>query len=213
MARHTATAGFTLLELIVVMVIMSAVLAIAAPSLRMFSGSRPVADAAALIVALTQYARSQAIAEGRVYRLNFDMAKGEYWLTAQDRGAFAPLGSEFGRVFSVPQGATVNWIDPPPPLVVVNTPGLQLPGQLSAPDGVASTPMAGATPGLQLPGLARAPVASLSPTRDYITFYPDGRTEAARLRLTDRRQNALEVVCPAPAERFRVVTPNGGGSG
>jgi Tfp pilus assembly protein FimT len=54
----------TLLELILVMVILSTVLAMAAPSLRGFFASRRTQDTAAQILALTQLARSQAICEG-----------------------------------------------------------------------------------------------------------------------------------------------------
>jgi len=87
------------------MVIMGTLLAMAGPSLRGFFASREVNDAAASIVALTQLARSQAVAEGRVYRLNFDAEEMTYWLTAQSGGAFQNLASEFGRIFALPEGA------------------------------------------------------------------------------------------------------------
>jgi len=105
--------GFTLLELVLVMVIICTVLAMAAPSLRGFFASRQTADAAAQIVALTQLARSGAVAEGRIYRLNLDVEAGTYWLTAQEGGTFENLHSEFGRVFSVPEGTLVSWEAPP----------------------------------------------------------------------------------------------------
>jgi len=95
--------GFTLLELILVMVILSTVLAMAAPSLRGFFGSRKTHDTAAQILALTQFARSQAICEGIIYRLNFDTRKRTYWLTAQKSGTFEKLETEVGRVFSLPK--------------------------------------------------------------------------------------------------------------
>jgi len=94
--------GFTLLELILVMVILSTVLAMAAPSLRGFFGSRKTHDTATQILALTQYARSQAISEGIIYRLNFDTAERTYWLTAQKSGTFEMLGTEFGQIFTLP---------------------------------------------------------------------------------------------------------------
>jgi len=109
--RKTRRAGFTLLELILVMVVICTVLAMAAPSLRGFFGSRKTADESARILALIQYARSQAITEGRVYRLNFDMDQGHYWLTAQDGSAFEKLKIEFGRVFAFPEGTTGQWDD------------------------------------------------------------------------------------------------------
>jgi type II secretion system protein H len=97
------TRGFTLLELILVMVILSTVLAMAAPSLRGFFASRRSHDTAAQILALTQLARSQAICEGTIYRLNFDARQSTYWLTAQQAGVFEKLKTEFGRVFTLPK--------------------------------------------------------------------------------------------------------------
>ncbi|MEK7996541.1 MAG: GspH/FimT family pseudopilin [Planctomycetota bacterium] len=94
--------GFTLLELILVMLILSTVLAMAAPSLRGFFGSRKTHDEAAQILALTQFARSQAISEGIIYRLNFDTRERTYWLTAQQSGTFEKLKTEFGQVFTFP---------------------------------------------------------------------------------------------------------------
>lgn len=100
--KHGRKGGFTLLELILVMVILSTVLAMAAPSLRGFFSSRKTHDTAAQILALTQFARSQAISEGIIYRLNFDTQERTYWLTAQQLGAFEKLKTEFGQVFTLP---------------------------------------------------------------------------------------------------------------
>lgn len=93
----------TLLELILVMLILSTVLAMAAPSLRGFFASRRIDDTAAHILALTQYARSQAISEGIVYRLNFDTRDCTYWLTAQKAGVFESLNTEVGQVYTLPK--------------------------------------------------------------------------------------------------------------
>ena len=100
--------AYTLLELVLVMVIFATVMAMAAPSLRGFFASRQTEDAAASIVALTQFARSQAAVEGRPYRLNFDRDELSYWLTAQSQGAFRTLGSEFGREFLLPEGTVLT---------------------------------------------------------------------------------------------------------
>jgi len=93
------------------MIILSTVLAMAAPSLRGFFGSRKTNDEAARILALTQYARSQAISEGVVYRLNFDTRQRTYWLTAQQSGAFEKLKTEFGRIFTFPNDITAELED------------------------------------------------------------------------------------------------------
>ena len=108
---HGMRNGFTLLELIMVMVILSTVLAMAAPSLSGFFGSRQTHDAAAQILALTQLARSQAISEGIVYRLNFDTAERKYWLTAQQAGAFEQLQTGLGQIFTLPKDMVMELDD------------------------------------------------------------------------------------------------------
>ncbi len=100
--------GFTLLELIAVLVLISTVLALAAPSLRGFVRGRQTSDAAAQVLALTHYARSQAAAQGRVYRLNIDVDAGVYWLTAAEGGAFVELRTAHGRRFVLPAGVSVR---------------------------------------------------------------------------------------------------------
>lgn len=103
--------GFTLLELILVMVILSTVLGMAAPSLSGFFGSRQTHDTAAQILALTQLARSQAISEGIVYRLNFDTNERTYWLTAQQAGAFEELKTGLGQKFTLPKDMVMEMED------------------------------------------------------------------------------------------------------
>ena len=102
--------AMTLLELILVMVIMSTVLAMAAPSLRGFFASRRTQETAAQILALTQFARSQAISEGIIYRLNFDTNRRTYWLTAQRAGVFEELQTGLGQVFTLPKDIEMELI-------------------------------------------------------------------------------------------------------
>ncbi|MFC1494450.1 GspH/FimT family pseudopilin [Thermodesulfobacteriota bacterium] len=100
--------GFTLLELILVMVIISTLLAIASPSLQGFFTSRRTNDAASNILSLMKLARTQAITEGRIYRLNLDTDKRSYWLTAVEEGIFNELKTEFGRTFILPVDTSVE---------------------------------------------------------------------------------------------------------
>ena len=100
--------AFTLLELILVMVIISAVLSMAAPSLRGFFASRKAHDAAAGILSLMRYARSQAITEGRNYRLNLNPSEGAYWLTVNDAGGYAELDTSLGRRYLLPEFTTME---------------------------------------------------------------------------------------------------------
>lgn len=100
--------GFTLLELILVMVIISTLLTIASPSLRGFFASRRINDAASNILSLIKLARSQSVNEGRVYRLNIDLDQRSYWLTAVEGGIFSELKTEFGRTFILPDDTVIE---------------------------------------------------------------------------------------------------------
>ncbi len=85
-----------------VMAILVVVVAMAAPSIREFGRGRGGVDCAAQIVALTRWARTQAVTEGAVYRLNFDAANRSYWVTVERYGYFESPGQEFGRLFTAP---------------------------------------------------------------------------------------------------------------
>ena len=106
--RPGSVGGFTLMELVLVLVVISVVLALSAPSLRGFFASRQTADAAATMLSLTKWARSQAVARGCPYRLNIDAPSGPFWLTVQEAGSFVDLNSEMGRRFQLPEGAAVR---------------------------------------------------------------------------------------------------------
>jgi prepilin-type N-terminal cleavage/methylation domain-containing protein len=99
--------GFTLLELIAVLVLISAVLALAAPSLRRFARGRETTDAATHLLALSHLARSQAAAGAQVWRLNIDPDEGTYWLTVQEAGQFVQPQRDYGRLFRFPDGCVV----------------------------------------------------------------------------------------------------------
>jgi len=106
-ADPRAAGAFTLLELIAVLVLISTVLAAAAPSLRRFARGRQTADAAARILSLTHLARSQAATRGCIHRLNLDAEAGTYWLTMQQGGTFVEIDSSHGRHFRLPVGVSV----------------------------------------------------------------------------------------------------------
>lgn len=103
-------AGFTLLELILVMAILAIGTALVVPSLHGFAQGRRTTNCCEQILALTKWARTQAIVRGLTYRLNLDPATRTYWLTVQnDDGTVQGLGEEFGRVFTAPEGVTLTW--------------------------------------------------------------------------------------------------------
>ena len=64
--------GFSLLELIVVLVLLSLSIALIAPSLSRFSKSVELKGAAKKVAAILRYYRSEAINKGKVYQVLFD---------------------------------------------------------------------------------------------------------------------------------------------
>src|SRR5688500_9566548 len=109
MTSTTRTAsGFTLLELVLVLVIISTALAMAAPALRGWSKGARLRDAGDQFLAVARWARSQAVSNSRVYRLNVDANAGRYWVTVQDGTEFVSTGSDFGQVFALPSGFGIS---------------------------------------------------------------------------------------------------------
>ena len=107
-SRSHPLRGFTLLELVLVMVVLAVMLAIAVPSVRGFLGTSRSRDAVDQIIAVSQWARAQAAAESKVYRLAF--AADSYQLTVQEGESFTNVRSDFGRPFVLPQGTRVELV-------------------------------------------------------------------------------------------------------
>lgn len=194
--RETATrTGFTLLELILVMVTIGVILAISAPSLRGFFASRQTADAATNICALTKYARTQAILQGCIWRLNVDPSSGTYQLTMQQRGAFVNLETDMGREFLPPEGATITLqLDTASP--VSTSLGIRSGGTLSQQSSRGS-------PTMQL-GAGRNTSSLSGP---WVQFYPNGRNDPATIEIRGRQGELYRVISPSATEPFYVAKP------
>jgi Tfp pilus assembly protein FimT len=118
---HSRTA-FTLFELVLVLVMVSVLMGVAAPSLRGFLAGSRSRDAANQLLSLTSWARARAIADCTIYRLVIDPQSGAYGLLVQEGEQFVPTGTDFGQTFSLPDGMRLeftradhlmvgNWID------------------------------------------------------------------------------------------------------
>jgi type II secretion system protein H len=80
MKRSVPSSAFTLLELVLVMLIITIVVGAVAPSLRGFTMGRSASNTATRLLAMTRYARTQAISQGRVYRLTYDPKQRAFWV-------------------------------------------------------------------------------------------------------------------------------------
>jgi type II secretion system protein H len=165
MTRSRRQSGFTLLELILVMVIICTALALAAPSLNGWARGSKMRNAVDQFVALTQFARTQAVSTGTVHRLQIDGAARTYYVVIQDvQGGdqFLPLNTEMGRPFSLPDEFSLKMTDES--------------GQ----------------------------------NRDFVDFYPTGRTDPATVQITAPDGETKTIQCPSPTEAFHLVNPGDG---
>ena len=107
--------GFTLLELVLVMLILAVLAGMIAPSLSGFAWSRRGEDTATTVRAMISWAKSRAAEEGREYRLeiaeNRDGAA-VIRLMAQDGGTYVYPGHSLAKAFEIPIGQTVEWEAP-----------------------------------------------------------------------------------------------------
>ena len=97
--------AFTLIELVLVMVVVAIAAALVVPLLSNSARGRRAGDAAAQVVALTQYARSQAVSQGKVYRLVIDPQAGTYGIAMGDPGGWQTLDN---WSFRLPEGLSIE---------------------------------------------------------------------------------------------------------
>ena len=163
MTRRPRQSAFTLLELILVMVIICTALAMAAPSLNGWARGSKMRDATDQFIALTQFARTQAISTATVHRLQIDGAARAYYVLMQDGDQFVPLNTEMGRQFPLPEEYSLKATDE-------NGQG-----------------------------------------RDYIDFYPTGRTDPGTVEITSTNSSdVMTIRCPSPTDAYRLVQPGDG---
>ncbi len=97
-ARNRHQAGFTLLEITLVVVIISIVIMIVVPKLRNTSKAEMQSQAHRLQM-IFRLVRSEAILNGAAYRLNYDLDNERYWVTPDEGSTdLAEFASNFGSL-------------------------------------------------------------------------------------------------------------------
>jgi prepilin-type N-terminal cleavage/methylation domain-containing protein len=105
-SRSRSQAGFTLLELLVVMLILSVLVGVSVPQFRGTFRHLQLQVVASEVATLLTYAGRRAVARGEVLRVHFDVEGRRYWLVMAPQGSPAEtsetISGKFGRVASVP---------------------------------------------------------------------------------------------------------------
>ena len=99
-SRFNSSGGFTLIEVLVVLVLMAALTAVAAPSIGRGLGTVELQTTARRIAATLRLARMKAVREQRVFLVGFDLERNEIELTREDLS--------FRRTFELPESVTIT---------------------------------------------------------------------------------------------------------
>ena len=189
--RVSGDRGFTLVEVLVVLAIMSVLLTIGAPSLKAFSESRKLKTAASSIRALCIYARDAAMAEGEVYVVVFGFTEQAFWLAQEAALEAGDLSQTFGSG-ALGQEAQEEMAESGQTSVGLTR------GVLGKQEAIVKSVT-----------LARidvdrgGEVVSTMVDYDYVTFRPDGTAEPASVYLVNREDAGIVVDVPLAAARTR----------
>jgi len=103
--------GFTLVEVLLVMVIIATLAALATPALRGFTKSRLLPNTSQELVTTARWCRQRAIGDGVIYRLNI-ASEDNSWSVTKDDGTgvtFTAVETDFIKEkFSLPQGISIS---------------------------------------------------------------------------------------------------------
>ena len=194
---HPRPTGFTLLEMILVMCIIAILAGVLVPSLSGFAAGRRTSNAATLVLSLANYARTQAVSEGAVYRLNFDDNARTVWLTKQTEGLFQPAKGDWGERQTLPDGVRmVADVTPGVVIVPVQSPDVQT-------TNVAPAPQFGPTLGT-VNTLVQVPHADGG---TYAEIQPSGRTDPCHVRLSDEVGHTVDLGAATATDVIHVLKP------
>lgn len=101
--------GFTLIELILVLVIIATLIAVASPALGRLNRKSKLDGVARTIVALHAEARSRALREGKTYRVVIEPEERLAWIETQAAGGYAPTADTAGREVTLDKTVTMEF--------------------------------------------------------------------------------------------------------
>jgi len=112
--RGTHGRGFTLFELIVVLLLLGFVFFLTFPNFRQFIEPRDIKRGVLSFVGALKYAQSQAATTKKKYRLNIDVKENAFWISLEgEKGAFSRDPSSMGKPTYLPAGVSFLDVDNP----------------------------------------------------------------------------------------------------
>jgi type II secretory pathway pseudopilin PulG len=180
------------------MLIIAIAAAVVVPSIAGFALSRTTSNTVQQVVNFALYARTQAISDAKVYRLNFDTQTRQIWLTVNNDGQFQPVGNDFGSRFTLPQGMKMTvQIAPQPNTQLIMTPNI------TATDTQA-TPLFGQP---VWPLMNTVMIIAHSDPGTYEEFLPSGRVDPTLVQLTDKQGKEIDIGAATATDSLHVLSP------
>lgn len=97
--------GFTLIELIIVLVVLSAVLVITFPRMDGFLSGRYLKSTSRRLIGTIRYLHDHSATTGKKYRLCYDLDENEYWIEGgNEEEEFEESKTVLGRREALPEG-------------------------------------------------------------------------------------------------------------
>jgi len=102
--------GFTLVELILVILLVSVIVGISTPLFRRTFSGLELKNSSHNIVKLINYVQEMSIIDKLSYKINFAFDQGTFWITrrGEDTEIFEKLVGKYGRIFSLPRGISIS---------------------------------------------------------------------------------------------------------
>jgi type II secretion system protein H len=107
--RPKCSRAFTLIELIVVLMLLALIVGLVVPSLRAFTIGRANHFAATQFLSEVRFARTQALTEGKTYRVIIEANTGEFYVAADNGGGtFEAVTADLGHRIRVADGVRIE---------------------------------------------------------------------------------------------------------
>jgi general secretion pathway protein H len=97
------TKGFTLIELIVVIIIIASICALALPNSGKILENIKVRSTVRQICALLNYARGQAVISATNYKVNYNVNQKSCWITKKINDSYVRLKGRAGKTLFIPK--------------------------------------------------------------------------------------------------------------
>lgn len=196
--RTRVDAGFTLVEVLVVLAIVSVLLAVTSPSLRSFTEGRKLVSGGDALKGTCAFARDTATTEGVGYAVVLDLENARYWVAAEAALETFDLSETLGEnAYGAEQEATTEETAAQTATATSPLRNPRVTGVLGVPHDLATSVRL-----FRVDVDREGEVTSVGEGYEYISFRPDGTAEPASVYLVNSENRVVVVDVPQNATRI-----------